>query len=319
MNEVIRQYTVPRWLYTMIKIPHAAEVRVEPDAFANSTRHRMKLIALTFGLPYTTPETAGHHIPNVHPSWTHHLLVDIGKSQCSDLNLVSGSLSAICANPRWFRNIGGDHNVGRNWRLPTPYMLPRDEGLRVSVEWIMPQYDITAGYQVGPNASGEVTFIAKGYHEDGYPAMLAGRVDEFTSASGLKGQATAMNSADLFNRGRTPMWLTEFCFKERDVYQDTQDSNYFYTGHACNFAWQINPSNPTFTQFMPQPRHIPTGLLTPLCFSSLGSDPEGPLAYFFPKGTFLDPKQAIGIRIGNTTPYEDIRLHICLIAEMEVK
>lgn len=319
MIETTRQYTVPRWLYTMVRVPAAGEIRVDPDAFANSTRHRMRLIALSFGAPYEAPLTANpRHVPDVHPSWASRLLVDIGKSGCSDLNLVSGTLDVLCANPRWFRSIGGDFYMPRNWRLPTPYLLPRDEGLRVSVEWVMPQYMIT-GYQMGQNTSPEITFIAKGYYlNDGYPAMLAGRADPFTSASYVKGQSTLMNSSDLFNRGKSPMMLTEFSFKEMDVYERTDNVTYYWVGHGCNFAWMVNPSNPTFTQFMPQPRHIPTGLLTPLCFSG-SSDPSSPRAYYFPKDTFLDPKQAIGIRLGNTTPAENIDLHICLIAEMEVK
>jgi hypothetical protein len=313
--EVIRKYTVPRWLYTSVVVPSGEEIRVDPDAFANNTKYRMHLIAMSFGAPNETPYTQVPAQPNEHPAWNHMLLIDIGKSGCSDMNLVSGTLTALCGNMRYVRSFTGDSNMGRNWRLPTPYLLPRDEGLRVSVEWIRPQYSIS-GRGIGPATSGEVTFLAKGYKPDGYPAMLAGRVREFDSNN--RGNAQLMNSADLFNNGKTEMYLTELLYKEHDLYYDNNSARWFMTGHSFNFAWQVNPTNPTFTQFMPQPRHIPTGLLAPMC-RTLDGGSESPLVYFFPKGTFLDPKQAIGVKCASTADHDNIPLHICLIGELEVK
>jgi hypothetical protein len=69
---------------------------------------------------------------------------------------------------------------------------------------------------------------------------------------------------------------------------------------------------------MPQPRHIPTGLLTPMCRSVDGGQ-QSPLAYFFPKDTWLDPKQALGIRLGSMLTVGQIDLHIGLIGELEVR
>lgn len=313
--EIIRKYTIPRWLYTSVIVPAGEEIRVEPDAFINSTKYRIKLIALSFGAPNPTAYHSNSQ-PNEHPSWTNQLLVDIGKSGCSDLNLVSGTLMALCGTTRYIRTMIGDSNMGRNWRLPTPYLLPRDEGLRVSVEWIRPQYDVS-GRAIGP-ASGEVTFMAKGYKPDGYPAMLAGRCDGFDSAG--RGNVILMNSADLYNTGKTEMYITEFLFKEADKYYNVDRNDYFTTGNSLNFAWLINPTNPTFTQFMPQPRHIPTGLLAPMC-RSLDGGQESPVAYYFPSDTWLDPKQAVSIRLGSTsiTAGGQTALHICLIGELEVK
>lgn len=313
--EVIRKYTVPRWLYTSVIVPAGEEIRVEPDAFANSTKYRMKLIAMSFGSPNQTAYHSNPQ-PNEHPLWTNQLLVDIGKSGCSDLNLVSGTLTALCGTTRYIRTIFGDSNMPRNWRLPTPYLLPRDEGLRVSVEWVRPQYNVN-GKPIG-TTSGEVTFIAKGFKPDGYPAMLAGRCNEFDSAS--YGSSTLLNSADLYNNGKTEMYITELSFKELDGYYNDVAKAYFSTGNSFNFAWLFNPTNPTFTQFMPQSRHIPTGLLAPMC-RGLDGGQESPVAYYFPPDTWLDPKQAMSVRLGSTViaGYGDVPLHICLIGEMEVK
>ena len=318
--EIVRKYTVPRWYYTSVVIPPVAELRVEPDAFANSTKYRMKLISMSFASPNQTPYAALPNQPAQHPSWTNRLLVDIGKSGCSDLNLVSGTLTALCGNMRRVRTIFGSINMGRNWRLPTPYLLPRDEGLKVSVEYVKPQYAITAGYPVGPTTSGEVTFLAKGYDADGYPAMLAGRHAGFGDEN--RGDAVLLNSADLFNNGKKAIYLTEFLFVEKDLYYDSDKDVYFLTGNSFNFAWTVNPTNPTFTQFMPQPRHIPTGLLAPMC-RTVDGGAESPLVYFFPEDTWLDPKQALSVRLGNTLASVALvlptELHICLAGELEVK
>jgi hypothetical protein len=320
--EVVRKYTVPRWYYTAVKVHHGETIRVEPDTFANSTKYRMKLTSLSFGSPNPTAYDA-HAQPNEHPTWTNRLLVTVGKSNCGDMNLVAGSLSSLCGNLRRVRTVVADSNMARGWRLPTPYMVPRDEGLRVSVEWIKPQYT-SKSVAVGPEESGEVTFIAKGYKPDGYPAMLAGRVDSFApgvavvGAGASRGGMQLMNSADLFNNGKTEIYLTEFLFKELDKYYSGGDLDWFTTGNSFNFAWQVNPSNPTFTQFMPQPRHIPGGLLAPMT-RGMDGGAESPLVYFFPEGTYLDPKQALSVHLGNTTTTGDIEVHVCLAGELEVK
>jgi len=321
--EVIRKYTVPRWYYTSVVVPAESEIRVEPDAFANNTKYRMKLISLSFGSPNPAPYVAAPAQPAQHPTWTNRLLIDIGKSGCSDLNLVSGTLTALCGNLRRVRTLVGDTNLGRNWRLPTPYLLPRDEGLRVSVEYIKPQYKLNT-YDVGPTTSGEVTFIAKGYDAEGYPAMLAGHHDGFGDEN--KGDIVLFNSADLFNNGKREIYLTEFLYKELESYYDNDPAHvahpWFYTGNSFNFAWQVNPTNPTFTQFMPQPRHIPTGLLAPMC-RSIDGGAESPLVYFFPENTWLDPKQALSLNVASTVAsiaaIPSTEVHMCLAGELEVK
>ena len=315
---VVRKYTVPRWHYTgQLRVPDGEEIRVEPDVFANSTKYRERLIMMSFGSPNQTPYLLAPAQPVQHPPWARNLLVDIGKSGCSDLNLVPAPLTALCGNIRRLRTLLGDVNLPRTWRLPTPYMLPRDEGLRVSVEYIKPQYAVVAGNPVGPTTSGEVTFIAKGYGADGYPAMLAARHQGFGDEN--RGDAVFFNSADLFNKGKDPVYLTEFCFTEKDLYYDPSrqtDEQRFFTGNSFNFGWTVNPSNPTFTQFMTQPRHIPGGLLAPMCRTMDGGS-ESPLVYFFPPDTWLDPKQAVSVRLANTNTV-DIELHITLAGELEV-
>jgi hypothetical protein len=323
MGQIVKQYSAPQWLHTQVEVPGGAEIRVDSDAFANSTWHRMRLIALTFGNNGPTP-IASEIAQDDHPEWASGLLADIGKSRCSDINLVSGSLTSICGNPRRQRQIVGAINMGRTYRLPTPFMLPRDEGLAVRVEYIRDPYDGIGEAAVGPATTDELTFIAKGFYEDGYPGMLAGRADPFVilSEAGFRpdqGSSVEIISADLFNSGKHPLYITELCFKEQDAVVITEDGKekLRLAGNGMSFAWLVNPTNNTATKWMPQLQCIPTGLLTPQCRIGDGGS-AGPLAYFFPPLTYLDPKQAISVRLGNTS-LSSTKVRICLIGELEVR
>jgi hypothetical protein len=330
MGQIVQEYAVPRWLHTQIEVPAGSEVRIDSDAFANNTWHRMRLVALTFGNngPTTFAAAGSPPIADSHQAWASELLVDIGKSQCSDINLVSGSLTSLCANPRRQRQMVGAVNMGRTYRFPTPYLLPRDEGLSVRVEYIRDPYlDIVKNGVNGPDFTDEITFIAKGFYEDGYPGMLAGRADpfDFTPKEGshlLQGTSVEMISADLFNGGKRPLYLTELCFKEMDLITSEVSGEFPTTyrwlyGSGMTFAWLVNPTNPTATKWMVSSQCIPTGLLTPQCRNYDGGS-DGPLAYFFPPKTYLDPKQAISIRLGNTLN-NAVPLRVCLIGELEVR
>jgi len=325
MGEIIKQYAVPRWLHTQIAVPAGEEQRIDSDAFSNDTWHRMRLVALTFGNNQGDLNVvlSGFPMQDIHPTWASNLIVDIGKSRCSDMNLVSASLSSMCGNPRRQRQMFGVINMGRNYRFPTPYMLPRDEGLAVRVEYVRFPYADIGEIPVGPRITDELTFIAKGFYEDGYPGMLAGRADPFNISAAAtrpnQGASTEMISADLFNSGKGPLYLTELCFKEEDILTGVNKGKDFYafTGSGMTFAWLVNPTDPTATKWMPSSQCIPTGLLTPQCRNYDGGS-EGALPYFFPPGTYLDPKQALSIRLGNTA-VADVDLRVCLIGELEVR
>jgi hypothetical protein len=323
---IVDRYAAPQWLHTQVEVPGGEEIRVDSDAFANNTWHRMRLIALTFGNNGPTalddPST-GAPVSDGHPDWARRLLADVGISQNSDINLVSGSLVALCGNPRRQRQMIGAVNMGRTYRLPTPFKVPRDEGLSVRVEYIRDPYAERNDDPYGPGTTDELTFVAKGFFEDGYPGMLAGRADPIrviteTGAQFDQGASIEIVSSDLFNGGKRPLYLTELCFKEQDliIWEEEGEEVWTCIGSGMAFAWLVNPTNPTATKWMPASQCIPTGLLTPQCRNYDGGS-DGPLAYFFPPATYLDPKQAISVRLGNTAETA-AKLRICLIGELEV-
>lgn len=326
MDRIVDRYNVPQWLHTQVEVPASSEIRVDSDALVNNTWHRMRLIAMTFGNngPTEIPAVPGNiPITDGHPGWASFLLTDLGHSQCSDINLVPASLTALCGNPRRQRQMAGAVNMGRTYRLSYPCKIPRDEGLSVRVEYIRDPY-ADEHFVVGPSVTDEITFVAKGFYEDGYPGMLAGRADPFTivDENGNRpdqGASTEIVSADLFNGGRRPLYITELCFKEQDLLTWTDDDEDYLvcTGAGMSFAWLVNPTNPTATKWMPASQCIPTGLLTPQCRNFDGGS-DGPLAYFFPPGSYLDPKQAFGVRLGNQGVH-DVKLRVCLIGELEVR
>lgn len=318
-----RGFTVPRWLYDAIQVPVEQEDFCPPSSFENNTWYRMRLIGLSFTGEYVVTRSAIPSYPAYHPHWARQLLVDIGKSGYSDQNLVRASLASLCATPHHAREKMGANNMGRHYDLATPYKLPRDEGLRVQVAARWPGFVYVDGDD-DPVMYGDVpeaTFIAKGYSEDGYPVMLAG-------ASGhleINGQDKVMNSADLFNNGKCAAYLTSFHFKCMDtigVDYDKGAIEYGWKGSATHYGWRVNPVNPGFTEFMPAPLLIPTGNLTPLDRNYDGGS-ESPLCYWFPEGTYLDPKQELAVRLASIRPFVATEtpelLNLCLFGELEVQ
>jgi len=205
--------------------------------------------------------------------------------------------------------------MGRSYWLPTPYEIAPAEGLRVEVQARWPGYaglDGEGNFELKGTIP-TLTFIAKGYDSDGYPVQLAA---SSVATMDPGGPSVTLNSADLFNNGLKPVFITEFCFKELDAIIINSESAYGWKGNGAQIAWRVNPSNPDFTQFMPNATTIPTGLLTPLdrCYDG-GS--EGPLCYWFPEDTYLDPKQALSVRLASESASE-VDIRVCMFGQLEV-
>ena len=302
-------YEVPYWVDSHVEVKKLSIGEIPASMFNNSTEYRLRLVGLSFAGPITSTTPTVTTLPTRHPGWASNLLVDIGKSGCSDQNLVRSSLTNLCGTPRIQRQKWGANNMGRSYWLPKPYKLDQDEGLRVEVQARWPGYEYTG-----------MTFIAKGYDSDGYPVQLAAL--NFVSNLDPGGAALVMDSADLFNRGRKPIYLTEFCYKGMDTVvigydKETGISTYGWDGDGCQIGWRINPSNPSFTQMMPNATTIPVGLLTPLdrCYDG-GS--ESPLCYWFPQNTYLDPKQALAVRFSSEDESSELDVWVCMFGQLEV-
>ncbi len=246
-------YEVPYWVDSHVEVKELSIGEIPASMFNNSTEYRLRLVGLSFAGPITPTTPTVTTLPTRHPGWASNLLVDIGKSGCSDQNLVRSSLTNLCGTPRIQRQKWGANNMGRSYWLPKPYKLDQDEGLRVEVQARWPGYEHTGGERIG--SIPRMTFIAKGYDSDGYPVQLAAL--NFASNLDPGGAALVMDSADLFNRGRKPIYLTEFCYKGMDTVvigydKETGISTYGWDGDGCQIGWRINPSNPSFTQMMPK-------------------------------------------------------------------
>ena len=307
-------YEVPYWVDSHVEVKKLLIGEIPASMFQNDTPHRLRLVGLSFvgDILATTPAVTT--LPTRHPGWASNLLVDIGKSGCSDQNLVRSSLTNLCGTPRIQRQKWGANNMGRSYDLPTPYKIEPEEGLRVEVQARWPGFDAVADLGTVLGAVPIMTFIAKGYDADGYPVQLGAARSSHLE---LGGPAMVMNNSDLFNNGKTPIFLTQFCFKEMDTVIIDSDSNYGWNGSGAQIGWRVNPANALFTQMMPNPSPIPVGLLTPLdrCYDG-GS--ESPLCYWFPEGTYLDPKQALSVRFGNIDDTNELDVRVCMFGQLEV-
>jgi len=319
MNMANEIYEVPYWVDAHVEVKQLRIGEITPSMFANNTEYRLRLVGLSFVGPIIATTPAVTTLPTRHPGWASDMLVDIGKSGCSDQNLVRSSLTNLCGTPRIQRQKWGANNMGRSYWLPRPYKLDQDEGLRVEVQARWPGFEYTDGEGVVSRVGTipRMTFIAKGYDSDGYPIQLAANHIAILDPGG---SALVMNSADLFNNGKNPIYLTEFCYKGMDtvvINYEGETTTYGWDGDGTQIGWRINPSNPSFTQMMPNPTTIPVGLLTPLdrCYDG-GS--ESPLCYWFPPNTYLDPKQALAVRFGNENSSDELDIWVCMFGQLEV-
>lgn len=311
MNDI---YEVPYWVDSHVEVKKLLVGEIPSSVFQNNTEYRLRLVGLSFVGEITATTPAVTTLPTRHPGWSSLLLVDIGKSGCSDQNLVRSSLTNLCGTPRIARQKWGANNMGRSYWLPTPYRIEPEEGLRVEVQARWPGFDAVDDLGTVLGTIPLLSFVAKGYDIDGYPVQLAGmRLVNLE----MGGSAVALNNGDLFNNGKKPLFLTQFCFKGLDTVIINTSSDYGWNGCGAQLGWRVNPANPAYTQMMPNPSPIPVGLLTPLdrCYDG-GS--ESPLCYWFPADTYLDPKQALSVRFSNIDDTNELDVRVCMFGQLEV-
>jgi hypothetical protein len=294
MDNVIRRgYECPRWMTDHpVNVPAGQEIVVGSSNFENNTIYKQRLIYLSFTKERESPADPPGQ-------WFRRLKLELGKSGCSDQNLVKGSIAALCAHPLMQRQKFGAYNCGRDIKLRTPYLLPRDCRLNVKYWNRSPNLTIST----------YATFVAMGRTLlGGDPVVLAGEGVETL----LPGQSQIMRSADLRNNGRREILIERLIFKSFD-FDVAGETGYDETGTWI--GWQVNPD--VGTQWMPIDMSIPVGNLTPLARNDNLSD-RGPRVYIYPHETWLYPKQALSIKLTNDSAV-DGSVNICMHTEMEVR
>jgi hypothetical protein len=291
MNKIIRRgYNCPRWLYRKVEVPARDEINLPAPHFANESMFKQKLISLSFTAPLATPADP----PG---PWFRRIHLELGKTGCSDQNLVKGSLAALCATPWPQRQKGGAWNTARDCRLQRPYLLPRDCRLEVKYWNRHPTLTIST----------YATFVAMGRTDDHEPVILAGEGVETLKP----GKGQTIKSADLRNNGRKDVWIDRLIFKDFDwdVVGETGRNE-----SGTWIAWQVNPD--VGTQWMPVDQGIPVGNLAPMARPEQLLD-RGPRCYLYPADVYSYPKQGLGIKLINESAV-DAEIGVCLYSELEV-
>lgn len=323
MRSIQRGYISPEFLYAKVIVPGTSEVEVKPSTFENITPYRKRLVNLAFSSP-TILLSEGREDKDVDGTvgfWARQMEVELGKTQCGDQNNVRGSLAAMCSMPYKLRQKFGGRDIARELRLPTPYRLPRDQGLDVAVlnSTTLGAEDFgqtSVGEYPLPSFNDRATFIAKGvYEQTGEPAFLAGE----TATALEPGRSTILRSADLFNKGRQALLIDRLILKDfQDRYTDEEETDYYMDSSGTRIAWNINPT--AGAQWMPSNNFIPVGNLTPMNFLGYPNGYLGrqPLSYYYPQLTYLYPKQTLGVKLINQSE-SPITVHISLFSELEVR
>lgn len=309
-------YWPPRWIHQKgINVPLTwNDAEAHPSTFINETMHRMRLVALSFTADWRDP---GQDYPN-HPNWANRVLVDIGKSGRSDMNAVPASISALCATPqprrpRVLGYLGSSYTYdypGVETRLPRPFRLPRDQGLEVKLSHLDPA---AAAIDDSPR----LTFIARGTREDGQHAILAGEV----ASLGRDDPAVILDSSDLYNNGEQDVFIKTLAVKSKlKAMTGSLELDKRWNGFLSNLGITINPT--CGTAWMPNDDTIPIGNVMPMSSVHDPSD-VGPRAYLFPRDTWLEPTQAISVRLYRQDTLEDTstlhKINVCMFGELEVR
>lgn len=304
---VRRGYTSPEFLYKKVIVPATDEIEVLPSAFENATPYRKRLVNLAFSSPTSIGKAGDDYgqVAGTSDYWARQIQIELGKTGCADQNNVRASLASFCAMPYRRRQKLGGYDLAREFRLPTPYRLPRDKGFDVKVL-------NSTGLEDAPALGDRATFIAKGVYEDnGEPAFLAAE-----SISGIPaGQSVTLRSADLYNKGKRAILVDRVVLKDFQAYTDEAT---IANSDGTRVAWNINPT--AGAQWMPNNNFIPVGNLAPMGFMGQRDSFVGnyPRAYFYPQLTYLDPQQTLGIKLINQGD-NAVVIHISLFSELEVR
>ena len=304
----------PRWLHQRIKIPAGEFVRMDPGVFANTEMwpwalHWMSVtgtVVLDTGEPdYEYDQTVG--------GVARRLLFEVGHSQYGDINLVYGMTDAFLGSNEAQLNHWDVVDQACKFKFPVPYSLAPDTGIIAEVQSL--NSSAIAIWNPG--------IIINGYHEHTKSpretAMLGGYIKS-TTTKYLANNATAkIRYADMFNDGRTPMKLYEMMLTP-GAFRCSVDSQTRYTTlykyQALNeLAWRINPSSGV--PWMPRPAPIPVGNIAPFNRGIWDFNDVGPRSYMFPPNTVLEPKQRLGVKVGNMSA-SDQTIDVCVFGLLEV-
>lgn len=310
-NQIKRGYFCPRWLHQNgIIVPDTyEEAMAYPSILANETMYRMRLVSLSFTGDVVV-ESEPDAIPP-HAAWANQVLADIGKSGCSDMNEVIGSISTLCATPvsKRYKTISFTQGNALIWpamdvRFPHPTCIPRDCGLEVKLAH--------RGNRDSTH-SGLVTFAARGYAESGRHVVLAGEAADID----VNNSDVIIDSADLINNGKEDAYLTRMMLTYKvTAMADQALFNMFIT----QLGLIVNPTHGT--AWMPGDEAIPLGNVMPMSTVVPDFYDGSARVYLFPDGVYLDPEQHLSVRLYqqtlSTLPLPN-KINVCLFGELEVE
>lgn len=311
--KVRRSYRCPRWLHqNNINVPLSwEEAAANPSIFVNETMYKMRLVFMSFTGNYIDED----QVFQDHPNWANRVLLEVGKTGCSDMNAVPVSMSALCTTPvpsRPKKEGYLDGNYRWVWpnadiRLPHKTLLARDSGLEVK---------LSRFGNSSIDASPRLTFVARGTKEDGSHLILAG------DSPPLQGDSPqiVLDSADLFNKGRQEAYIDSLSVKTQLA--AVLSSEPLATRYDTLLSRIRLVVNPTYgTAWMPTDEGIPVGNAMPMNVTTDIPD-VGPRVYLFPSNTMLYPEQHLSVRLYRQDTLQDAStihsINVCLFGELEV-
>jgi len=288
-------HPVPRWIHAKLTIPQSGKnIRIDPSLFANTEPWPWNIKWLSI-VGQVSP--GGGDYAAGYGGVSRVLNFEIGITGASDINLVPTVGTALFASNKLIMTKFSNVRQGISHKFDKPPILAKDDGLIVDYQ------------RFGAEAYSYPTFIAYCIGVDsGKPSILSGRgpADVAINTSGT------IDSADLMNKGREALYVKELII-DPDSYQGHVEGETAVNLNQVH--WRINPS--TGVQWMPRPNPIPAGNIAPFNRVTNDARDEGPKMYEFPRGTYLYPRQRIGMRVTEVAGAAQT-IHLCLYGELEV-
>ena len=301
----------PRWLHEKVTVPAGSITRVSPTAFKNLESWDWHLHWLSVTGLATEESTAGDYgYDSPAGGVGRRLTWRIGITGEGDINLVEDMTDCVFGINERLTQLHDVDDVACRFRFPIPFVLAPDTGIVAQVRndyfetaattWDYPAI-VLNGYQKRPERVGKT------------PAQLAG-----TGPQALAYGAThIIESADLLNNGRDPLYLTEMLITPCQIATDStgEYTSLMLAPQLNRLHWRINPS--TGVPWMPRKALIPAGNIAPFNRAIWDFDDQAPRAMRFPEGTALKPKQAVSMEIRNRSTEPQV-VDICLFGLLEV-
>jgi hypothetical protein len=244
------------------------------------------------------------------------LYLEVGISQKSDSAINYAYTGALMSHNERIYQHEGPFDFGLRVAFPTLVDLPPDTGIIADM-----QSNFNESVQGGTYYVWNPGLLINGFFEgpegSRRPSQLAGFVASDNVVPITAGTKVGIHNADLFNDGKETIKMHEMVLTTSQLIYAETAGTVFSAPELERVSWRVNPTSGP--EWMPQSEPIPAGNIAPFNRGANDLTDRGPKAYVFPDGIRLNPRQRVGIKVGNLSSTKTQTFDLCLFGLMEVE